>query len=137
MLRRKRSQKGQARMVLYPSRTVFGALLRQQRVQANLSQALLAQRTGLTQKAISRFERGETVPTLDVWVQLSRELQAPVLINVLLKIADFDVVRLLQESYARTLLDFFDHHLNGRMRSGHEPPPSGGPTGKRVLLPRS
>ncbi len=54
----------------------LGRRVRELRVQQGLSQTELAQRAGMTQPAVARFEAGGTVPTLPVLERLARALGA-------------------------------------------------------------
>lgn len=54
----------------------LGGRVRELRVQQGLSQTELAQRAGMTQPAVARFEAGGTVPTLPVLERLARSLGA-------------------------------------------------------------
>jgi DNA-binding XRE family transcriptional regulator len=56
------------------SRSLFLSDLMLVRLEQGLSQAQLAQRSGLQQSAIARIEKGETSPTLDSLLKLARAL---------------------------------------------------------------
>jgi DNA-binding XRE family transcriptional regulator len=60
----------------------LGAVIRQLRLDAGLSQHELAQRAGMTQPALSRLERGGTVPTLTVLDRIANALQATLTITL-------------------------------------------------------
>jgi DNA-binding XRE family transcriptional regulator len=60
----------------------LGAVIRQLRLDAGLSQQELAQRAGMTQPALSRLERGGTVPTLTVLDRIANALQATLTITL-------------------------------------------------------
>lgn len=61
----------------------FGVRLRDLRIAAGLSQAVLAERAGLRQPEVSRFEAGDRVPRWDQVEAISRALGA--------SLGDFDV----------------------------------------------
>jgi len=52
----------------------FGAVLRQTREEAGLTQADLADKAGITRVYVGLLERGERSPTLDVYGRLCRAL---------------------------------------------------------------
>ena len=54
------------------SRSVFGANLRAARIKAGLTQAQLAERTGLTQQYVSLVEAGHQNITIDTMTALAR-----------------------------------------------------------------
>jgi HTH-type transcriptional regulator / antitoxin HipB len=60
----------------------LGAVIRQLRLDTGLSQEELAQRAGMTQPALSRLERGGTVPTLAVLDRVANALQATLTISL-------------------------------------------------------
>ena len=51
--------------------TKFGAFVQSQRKVLSLTQAQLGEKLGVTDKAISRWEKGEVVPSIDVLEQLA------------------------------------------------------------------
>ena len=53
-------------------------MIRRHRIRAGLSMRALAAKTGLHAGSISRYESGETVPTLMVAMRLARVLKVPV-----------------------------------------------------------
>ena len=52
----------------------LGLRLRQARVEANLTQALLAARAGVSVRVISRMEQGDTTVSLGRWLKASMAL---------------------------------------------------------------
>lgn len=56
---------------------VFGAVLRELRIQRALSQEKLALEAGLNRTYISLLELGQRLPSLDTMLALSRALQVP------------------------------------------------------------
>ena len=60
----------------------LGAVVRRVRLGARLSQEGLAQRAGMTQPALSRLERGGTVPTLTVLGRIANALRATLTITL-------------------------------------------------------
>ena len=53
-------------------------MIRRHRIRAGLSMRALAARAGLHAGSISRYESGETVPTLRVAMKLAKVLKVPV-----------------------------------------------------------
>lgn len=53
----------------------LGAAVRQRREELGLTQADLAERAGLKQPAIARFEAGGTMPTIPMLVRLAEALE--------------------------------------------------------------
>lgn len=60
----------------------LGAMVRQLRLDAGLSQEELAQRAGMTQPALSRLERGGAVPTFAVLDRIANALQATLTVTM-------------------------------------------------------
>jgi|HubBroStandDraft_4_1064222.scaffolds.fasta_scaffold701424_1 HTH-type transcriptional regulator/antitoxin HipB len=60
----------------------LGAMVRQLRLDAGLSQEELAQRTGMTQPALSRLERGGGIPTITVLDRIASALQATLTVSM-------------------------------------------------------
>jgi HTH-type transcriptional regulator / antitoxin HipB len=60
----------------------LGAMVRQLRLDAGLSQEELAQRTGMTQPALSRLERGGGIPTITVLDRIAGALQATLTVSM-------------------------------------------------------
>ena len=60
----------------------LGVMVRQLRLDTGLSQEELAQRAGMTQPALSRLERGGTVPTLAVLDRIANALQATLTVTL-------------------------------------------------------
>jgi HTH-type transcriptional regulator/antitoxin HipB len=60
----------------------LGAMVRQLRLDAGLSQEELAQRTGMTQPALSRLERGGGIPTIAVLDRIASALQATLTVSM-------------------------------------------------------
>jgi transcriptional regulator with XRE-family HTH domain len=54
---------------------VFGAVLKEQRLEKNYSQATLAERSGLDRTYISLLERGKTQPTLETLFKIALALE--------------------------------------------------------------
>lgn len=55
----------------------FGQLIRQHRLEADLTQQDLAERLGITQPSYSAYETGVALPTTPVLLTLIRELSIP------------------------------------------------------------
>ncbi|MGW1159667.1 helix-turn-helix domain-containing protein [Streptomyces sp. NPDC002513] len=60
----------------------LGRLIRDRRIELRLSQTELAERCGMKQPQISRFEAGGTVPTLPMLRRLARALGADLSISL-------------------------------------------------------
>jgi transcriptional regulator with XRE-family HTH domain len=60
----------------------LGAMVRQLRVDAGLSQEEPAQRAGMTQPALSRLERGGGIPTITVLDRIANALQATMTVSM-------------------------------------------------------
>jgi ribosome-binding protein aMBF1 (putative translation factor) len=60
----------------------LGAMVRQLRLDAGLSQEELAQRTGMTQPALSRLERGGGIPTIAVLDRIASALNATLNVSI-------------------------------------------------------
>jgi HTH-type transcriptional regulator / antitoxin HipB len=60
----------------------LGAMVRQLRLDAGLSQEELAQRAGMTQPALSRLERGGGIPTITVLDRIASALQATLTVSM-------------------------------------------------------
>jgi transcriptional regulator with XRE-family HTH domain len=60
----------------------LGRLVHDQRIELGLSQAELAERCGMKQPQISRFERGGTVPTLPLLRRLAQALGADLTVSL-------------------------------------------------------
>lgn len=54
---------------------IFGAVLKQQRLEKNYSQAKLAEHSGLDRTYISLLERGQTQPTLESLFKIALALE--------------------------------------------------------------
>jgi DNA-binding XRE family transcriptional regulator len=60
----------------------LGAMVRQRRFEASLSQEELAQRAGMTQPALSRLERGGGIPTITVLDRIANALHATLIVSI-------------------------------------------------------
>lgn len=60
----------------------LGAMVRELRLEAGLSQEELAQRAGMTQPALSRLERGGGVPTIAVLDRIAGALHATLTVSM-------------------------------------------------------
>jgi ribosome-binding protein aMBF1 (putative translation factor) len=60
----------------------LGAMVRQLRLDAGLSQEELAQRSGMTQPALSRLERGGGIPTITVLDRIANALHATLTVSM-------------------------------------------------------
>jgi HTH-type transcriptional regulator / antitoxin HipB len=60
----------------------LGAMVRQLRLDAGLSQEELAQRAGMTQPALSRLERGGGIPTITVLDRIANALNATLTVSM-------------------------------------------------------
>jgi ribosome-binding protein aMBF1 (putative translation factor) len=60
----------------------LGAMIRQLRLDAGLSQEELAQRAGMTQPALSRLERGGGIPTITVLDRIANALHATLTVSI-------------------------------------------------------
>ncbi len=60
----------------------LGAMVRQLRLDAGLSQEELAQRAGMTQPALSRLERGGGIPTITVLDRIANALHATLTVSM-------------------------------------------------------
>lgn len=60
----------------------LGAMVRQLRLEAGLSQEELAQRSGMTQPALSRLERGGGIPTITVLDRIANALHATLTVSM-------------------------------------------------------
>ena len=62
--------------------TELGAMVRQLRLDAGLSQEELAQRAGMTKPALSRLERGGGIPTITVLDRIATAMQATLTVSI-------------------------------------------------------
>lgn len=60
----------------------LGAMVRQLRLDAGLSQEELARRAGMTQPALSRLERGGGIPTITVLDRIANALHATLTVSM-------------------------------------------------------
>lgn len=60
----------------------LGAMVRDLRLDAGLSQEELAQRAGMTQPALSRLERGGGIPTIAVLDRIAAALHATLKVSI-------------------------------------------------------
>lgn len=60
----------------------IGAMVRELRLGAGLSQEELAQRSGMTQPALSRLERGGGIPTITVLDRIADALHATLTVSM-------------------------------------------------------
>ena len=60
----------------------LGAMVRQLRLDAGLSQEELAQRAGMTKPALSRLERGGGIPTITVLDRIATAMQATLTVSI-------------------------------------------------------
>ena len=56
----------------------LGLKIRLARTERNLSQTELAKRIGATQKRISHYETGESIPSLETLLKMAETLEKPV-----------------------------------------------------------
>ncbi|MCL2467361.1 MAG: helix-turn-helix transcriptional regulator [Micrococcales bacterium] len=61
---------------------MLGQLVRQRRLEQELSQSELAARAGMTQPSLSRLEAGGTVPTIPVLDRLATALGAELVVTI-------------------------------------------------------
>lgn len=78
----------------------FGSLLKELRKERELTQEQLAEKLGVTNRTVSRWETGTNVPDLDILIELSEFYQIDVkeLLNgerktVVVKMADMQIIR--------------------------------------------
>ena len=88
----------------------YGALLRSKRVECGLLQAEVAKKMGVSQRTISSWETGRTVPDLDTYDKLSKiygctvneltgqgnDLSTLTVPDILIKLPDLDIEALVE-----------------------------------------
>jgi transcriptional regulator with XRE-family HTH domain len=75
---------------------VSGSLLREARLRAGLTQAELAERSGTARSQISRYERGDVLPSLEVLRRLIRACGLELGVRIFNSDADHDAALIEQ-----------------------------------------